>query len=236
MDRLFLQALEEVYDERFDARMLSLGDEEHVFGERHNKKLRRIIRRFGQPRFTIVSTRKRIAVIILAAVLLLTACTYVPKVVRRVIEDFTMLTKHDGFTVLTLRSTSCEGYPEAIEEVYDIGEIPEGYTLAFDDECRNFHSFTYREPNGLGLISLDQWTKSTFQYCTDIEIEGDYLFEDPEGFTYKVIECGYPDAPADAPCHTVFIWDNGSYVFSLHGDNLDKDEMLRLCKSTKIVR
>ena len=49
-------------------------------------------------------------------------------------------------------------------------------------------------------------------------------YEDADGMKYLVIFNDY---------ESTYIWDNGRYIFEI-GSNLDKSDILKLCKSTKV--
>lgn len=223
-NELFLQALDEVYNERFENYMSSLGnkgDEEHVFSDRHNKKMRRLIKRQQKPYFKLICTAGRRVACIIVAVIVISASALSVEAVRKAVFDF--ITKiFSNHNVVTVESGTDEGYPDIIEEEYYISALPEGFEEADNIKSDKSIDIVYLYEDD--YVFFTQNTKSNYEQYFDNEYSeySDYI--DSDGEKYLIITSDFD---------STYIWDNGRYIFIVQS-NLDKDEILNLCKSTKI--
>lgn len=219
---LILQAIQEVFNERFDDEMKELESEEpHIFSEKHNKKMAKLIKDQKKPYFTLICTAGRRAACIVAAILILSASALSVKAIREAVFDFIMRIFSDH-TVVTTESGTDTGYPETIEEEYYISELPEGFYQTQYVLNNTLLSSCYSDDHG-NYILFKQEVKSLYETYYDINNSMNrkaYIYKDME---YMIIE---------TDVDTTYIWDNGHYVFEITG-NIDKKELLDLCYSTK---
>ena len=124
---LVLQAISEVFNERFEAQMKELeGEEPHVFSEKHNKKMAKLIKNQKKPYYALISTAGRRAACIAVVVILFAATALSVKAIREAVFDFITHIFSDH-TVVTTESGADDGFPETIEEEYYISALPEGF-------------------------------------------------------------------------------------------------------------
>ena len=84
-EAIIAQAISEVFDEQAD----ELGSgEPHVFSRRHEKKMRRLIKRQRKPNFRLISTAGRRAACIALAIVVVSASAMSVKAVRKTFFDF----------------------------------------------------------------------------------------------------------------------------------------------------
>ena len=218
---LVLQAIQEVFNERFDDEMKELESEEpHIFSEKHNKKMAKLIKDQKKPYFTLICTAGRRAACIVAAILILSASALSVKAIREAVFDFIMRIFSDH-TIVTTESGTDAGYPETIEEEYYISELPEGFEQTQYGLSISALSISYS--NNLGkYVLFTQRTKS--KYGTNYDNRTEIEIITHNGVDYMMIEYNND---------VTYIWDNGRYTFEITS-NLDKNRLLELCDSTKI--
>ena len=218
---LVLQAIQEVFNERFDDEMKELESEEpHIFSEKHNKKMAKLIKDQKKPYFTLICTAGRRAACIVAAILILSASALSVKAIREAVFDFIMRIFSDH-TVVTTESGTDAGYPETIEEEYYISELPEGFEQTQYGLSSTALSIYYSDYYG-NYILYEQKVKTLYKsYYDDRLNESKVIYSNQE---YLIIE---------SDKNTTYIWDNGHYIFEI-SSNIDKKSILKLCDSTKI--
>ncbi|MBR1664498.1 MAG: DUF4367 domain-containing protein [Ruminococcus sp.] len=107
------------------------------------------------------------------------------------------------------------------EEEYYISALPEGFEKTEDERTENSIDISYFREND--YILFTQYTKSYYEQNYDNEYT-EYKEHIDGDEKYLVIENEYD---------STYIWDNGKYIFTIQS-NLNKDSILKLCKSTKI--
>lgn len=219
---LVLQAIQDIFNERFEQELKELENKNpHSFSKNHNKKMTKLIKRQKKPYFKLICTTGRRAACIIVAVLVISVSTLSIKAIREAVFDFIMKIFSDH-TVITTESGTDSGYPETIEEEYYISELPEGFVEVDYSKIDLSVDVTYF--NNDDFIFFSQYTKSYYKETFDNE-QTEYLkYVDKNGqeYLYSIIEND-----------KTYIWDNGFYILKI-SSNLDKDDILKLCKSTKI--
>ena len=117
---LFTQALKDVIDEDYNADMeaISLNDE-HEFSDKHNKKMKKLIKRQSRPYFNLISTAGRRVACVIVAMIVLSASALSVEAVRNAVYDF-IIKIFSNHSVVTIESGTDDGYPTSIEEKYYI--------------------------------------------------------------------------------------------------------------------
>lgn len=223
-NKLFLQALENVYDDEFEDYMSSLernNRSEHIFGERHNKKMSKLIKLQRRPYFNMISTTGRRAACIVFAFLVMSASALSVKAVREAFFDF-ITSIFSDHNVVTTESRTDKGYPTTIEEEYFISELPDGFVEMDKGITDNSIDISYFRNDE--YILFTQYTKIAYEQNYDNERSEFNDFTDSDGERYMIIT---------NKSGITYIWDNGRYIFEITS-NLDKEHTLNLCKSTKV--
>lgn len=221
-DNTFLQALEAVYDERFNEQMSSLNDsEQHAFSKKHEKKMAKLIKRQRKPYFNLICTAGRRAACIIVAIVIFSASALSVKAIREAVFKF-ITNIFSNHNVVEIENDSDTSYPETIQEEYYISDLPEGFVQSQVDKTDNtlFIVYSYGESR----IIFEQHTLSTFKLNIDNEHNTFEEYTDPDGTVYKI---------ATSKDNTVIMWSNKEYVFIIDS-NLNKEEALKLCRSTKL--
>ncbi len=218
----FLQAFEAVYDERFNEQMSSLDNREpHTFSKKHEKKMAKLIKRQRKPYFNLICTAGRRAACIIAVIVVFSASALSVKAVREAVFKF-ITNIFSDHNVVEIENDSDAGYPETIQKEYYISDLPKGFVQAQVDKTENILSvvYSYGEKN----VIFNQYTRSAFKLYVDNEHNHFENYADPDGTVYKIVT---------SKDLTVIMWSNEEYVFVIDS-NLNKDDVLKLCKSTKI--
>ena len=214
-------AMEEVLAEEFAEYINDLPlYTDHQFSERHNRKMNKLIRIQRKPYFKLISTAGRRAACIIVAFIVMSVSALSVKAIREAFFDFITRIFSDH-NVVTVESGTDSEYPGTIEEEYYISALPEEFVVTdtIDTENIKYHSY-FRNSD---YVIFTQFTKSEYEQNYDNEYtEYKELIDDDE--KYLVIENEYD---------TTYIWDNGKYIFTIQS-NLDKKDIIDLCKSTKV--
>lgn len=90
-DPELLQAIENVFNERFESDMEEFrSTPPHVFSEKHNKKMAKLIKRQRKPYFKLICTTGRRVACIVVLMLVVFASSLTVKAVREAVYDFIM--------------------------------------------------------------------------------------------------------------------------------------------------
>lgn len=227
MNNNFLTALNECFDEDC-LKVSSTSYPEYELSKEFQQKMNKLIRQQRKVYYPVIKTTgRRIATAIIAAVMMgsVTAVAYGPA--REAIKDFFM--KHFGthdvvetnYVIENMDINSSYYTKIRIEEEYEIA-VPDGFELEeyYNDDC----SINCRYSNGKDFIDFEQIPAGIYSESIDNERSKSYNYTDDEGNKYLVYEWNKSK---------LFIWNNGQYVFEI-SSNLDKNDIVDLCKSTKI--
>lgn len=227
MTNNFLTALNECFDEDC-LKVSSTSYPEYELSKEFQQKMNKLIRQQRKVYYPVIKTTgRRIAAAIIAAVMMgsVTAVAYEPA--REAIKEFFM--KHFGthdvvetnYVIENIDINSSYYQKIRIEEEYEIA-VPDGFELEeyYNDDC----SINCRYSNGKDFIDFEQIPAGIYSESIDNERSKSYNYTDDEGNKYLVYEWNKSK---------LFIWNNGQYVFEI-SSNLDKNDIVDLCKSTKL--
>lgn len=213
------RAIFDVVSEECEA-MIPKNYEEHIFSAKFEKNMEKLIKRRSKPYYKLISTGARRAACMIVAVIVLSASALSVKAVREAVYEFIMRIFSDH-TQISANREGPDEYPKTIEEEYYIADLPEGFELVDHDVSDNFVYYIYTNEDD--YIVFRQYTKDTYIYNIDNEQQEQDLLEFDD---QKYITCYNKN-------EYTYIWDNGEYIFILIS-NCDKDDMINLCRSTKI--
>ena len=184
------------------------------------KKMSKMIKSQHNIYHKLTLTRVRKFLCIAAIIIALFLSSLSVGAVRVFIANFFVnhFSTHDKLSANTEEGS----YPTELEELYELGYIPDGYELA--DESILDNSATYVYVSGEVPLIFEQTTKDMFSFGIDNE------------FTTKTTEVHnrqeyYVNEHNDGSF--TFIWDNGEYIFDLTA-YLPKEAVFNLCNSLKI--
>lgn len=159
---LFIQALNDVIDEDYNADVESISlNDEHEFSDKHNKKMKKLIKRQSRPYFNLISTAGRRVACVVVAMIVLSASALSVEAVRNAVYDF-IIKIFSNHSVVTTESGTDDGYPTSIEEKYYISKLPAGFEQTQYGETDNSISVFYS--NGKKGILLTRMSKVIIRY------------------------------------------------------------------------
>lgn len=134
----------------------------HEFSDEFNRKMEKMIKKhFSQ------NTKKRVAVIMIAAVLLICGFSMSISAFREPILKFFVET-YEKFSSITFDvQDNCENTILPIEKC-EIGYIPDEFELIKHDEINNYYSWDYKNENNQYII-ISQFSMSSTKYNIDTE-------------------------------------------------------------------
>ena len=216
-------ALGEVFEKELDSfakEAYSLPD--HVFSEKFNKKMDRLIKRRSRSYYKFINTAGKRAACIAAVIIIASLSLLTVRAVRETVYRFLVGIFGDHTEVAV--ESDMGDHPKTIETEYYLDGLPEGFELVEHSYAnrRNFSMFV----KGDEFVIFEQHTADQYQFVFDNEhseyyevpVDEDIIFfirYDMKDNSYSVI------------------WENEEYVFKVHS-NIDKNEVIELCKSTKI--
>lgn len=112
------------------------------------------------------------------------------------------------------------GRDEIVEKYY-ISELPNGFEKTDEISSSDTSAVSYRRGNE--YIVFAQYTEKKGRLVFDLH-DLTESFTDTDGQSYEV----YNDEQT-----TLLLWKKAGYTFTLHG-NLNKDELVKLCRSIKV--
>ena len=216
---LFRQALTEAFVRKYE-RELNECQETAVCSEAHTRRMNEIINQSAQ-RERRRDRRKWIVALLVAAALLLTACSVyayqdeIRSFIEKVYEDYIKVTYDDESENQEMK---------IISEYYTLGYVPDGYTLTKE----------IRIPASMNL----EWENAEGQYLAFEQrvLDGTNYGLDGEVGETNVIVCGeYSVYCRSGNVHT-YIWNDGNYSFMITTPYALSDDMLiRLVESIEIA-
>ena len=219
MDNLGI-AMQELFDEQTVELLQDIDrSEPHIFSRRHEKKMQKLFKRQRKPYFKLISTAGRRAACVFAAIVVLSASAMSVKAVRKTFFDF-ITSVFSDHQVISADTGSNDGYPKTIKEEYRISKLPEGFEQQYYNKTDTRVDIPYYSTSS--RILFTQFTKDSFRITFTDEAKMQE-FTDTDGQKYQVVITEY---------ETVYIWDNGRYVFMVSSD-FDKETMLDICRSVK---
>ncbi len=197
-----------------------LDIQEHEFSAKFEKKMKKLVQRREKPYFELISTAGRRAACVIVILAAISASVFSVKAVREAVYDFIVKHFADHDEVSAICDDDC---PQTIQDEYYISNLPNGFTeTEYGKDSVSLYT-VYTADNDK-FIMFEQYVKPSYNVLIDNEHTSLDIYTDSDEQTYSIYE-SYED-------HTI-IWDNGEYVFEISG-NLNKDEMLELCRSIKI--
>ena len=192
---LFKQALVEGVSRRID-REIAACDEKVVFSRRHIKNMERIVK--GKtPKKPI--NKKMVAILVAAAVLLLAGCAIIYRdEIREFVTDireyFVKIDFEDG-----------ENESRAIDEIYELTYLPEGYSLEKQEINRMVVQYLFANAEN-DIIRFIQQSIDASNFYVDIENSDNVIIEIGDYTVYSRQTNG---------TH-YYIWNDGKYALTLN--------------------
>lgn len=209
---LFKQAISEGLSQKFDSVVDSYTDE-IVCSEKHNIAMQTIVYGKADTKRTRTPKMKRIIAILVAAALLLTSCGIIFRnEIREMFEEF--------FVKLTYSDSD----GNVLGEIYELGYLPEGYSLNVENIRPMGAQYEYKNETG-DYIWFEQKT-----------IDGtDFYVDSESGYTQICKVNDYSVYYRYTDQKHVYVWNDGRYSFKLSSSNyVASDEIVLLLEGLAI--
>jgi len=215
------KALGEVFEPQIDEFMQTVElKSDYIFSDKYRRKIIKLIKRREKPYFKLICTTGRRIVCTAAAVIIILASSLSVEAVREAVHDF-LMNIFKGHTAVSVSGT-VEDYPTVIEEEYEIANLPDGFELIdyYADDISVFAMYV----NNDKYIFFQQMVYDDFIVNFDNSHSEIEYYIGENGQEYIVQDTGH------SYCIT---YNNGRYVIKITS-NLNKSEVVNLCKDTKI--
>ena len=211
---LFKQALVEGVNRRLD-REISACDENFAYSRRHIKNMVRIVngKEIKKP-----LNRKMIAILVAAAILLLAGCAII---YRNEIREF-ITDVREYFVKIKFEDGETES--RAIDEIYELTYVPEGYSLEKQEINRMMVQYVFTDPDE-NYIRFIQQPIDASSFSVDIENSDNVIIEIGDYTVYSRKTNGT----------YYYIWNDGKYALKLNSkEELSYDALEAIINGIKI--
>lgn len=212
---LFKQALREGTDLRIRS-VIASYTEKITCSEKHTAAMAEILDgRYKKP-LSWSDAKVKIAAIIIAATMLLAGCAIIYKeeirgFIEHIYEEYIEITFTDGKTESS-----------AIEEVYELTYLPEGYSLEESTIFGNNVYYTFSANNN----------KITF-YQTDFN--GIHIFDNESGYSLILTVNNTEVYYKNTKTNNNYVWNDGKYAMVLTStEELSTDDLQKIIEGIKI--
>ncbi|MDR1690058.1 MAG: DUF4367 domain-containing protein [Clostridiales bacterium] len=194
---------------------------DHIFSKRFQKRMRKLINGVEYVQKQRKSMRRILYAVVIAIIMVL-AMVFNVSAVRELFKKFFMeLFK----THTSVKSVDYGGYPESIEEIYEITFMPDNYELVFKTEAAEFTPWVTTEyRNDESYFVLVQYAKN--YYSVNVNSENN-----PVRYIEINGEEGYW---VDMGNEKLISWNKADYVFTLEG-NVGEDLLILIAESVRKV-
>ena len=195
----------------------SISTEQFVTSKSFEKRINKLIKSEHNLYYKFTLTRARRLLCAAIIIILLLASMLSVGAVREMIANFFVEHFSDHNTVSS--NTISKIHPKKIEKLYELSNIPEGFTLF--DESVDATNASYLYLNNKNSILFEQNTKNSFSINVDDHLKyNSVIINNQEYLVYK-----YNNQNG-----CVIIWDNGEYIFTI-STTLSSKTSLNLCNS-----
>jgi hypothetical protein len=218
-ENIFKKALAEALIPEY-ASALPETPEEHVFSKKFERKMKKLISRRKKSYYPLINTGLKRIAWVLSIVIVLSSIT-VTKVdaIGETLANFYVYIL-EKFSII--RSPEEEGFPETIEEVYEITYDLSDYEVVYSTLSDTRRSFGYAKEDI--FIDFGQYVKDNIiTHNTEGADVGTIMINDVEAM-YFIDYMGYG----------YLTWDNGDYIFCISA-NIEKDMLLDIAQSVKKI-
>lgn len=206
---LFRKALIEVFAEKYD-NALAESDDVVVCSEEHMRAMDEIVAqavKSGQKK----NRRKWLITLLVAAALLLSACTVYAY--RGEIRDLVEKV-YDKYICVTYREGNEVGRDDMLTAFYTLGYVPDGYELVDHINTRFLNQYRWESADG-GYLVFEQFDLSVVNFSMDSE-DGDTA----------VIVCDDCEVYCWIRDVAVYMWNDGEYAFKIQSSDILTQDMV----------
>ena len=219
-DVILKQVVSNYMDSTFESDICR--EDEFSTSHRFDKKMSKLIKSRHSIYHKLTLTRARKIMCIAAIIIALLLASLSVESVRKLIAGF-FVNHYSNHDVVTPTIETDSTYPTKLEEVYELGCVPDGYELKEKTIIDIDATYIYTNDSGTPIM-FSQSTLDQYRVYIDSE-RSVQVTESINGIDYLI--SGQEDGI------TTVMWNNGRYGFLLSA-HLSKNEALKLCESLKI--
>lgn len=193
-----------------------------TFSAEFERKMQRLINMEKKPYYYLINTvGKRVACIVIAALIALTSITFGVKAIREAVIDFFVET-FEKFSIVGFKDEDIPENNKIIETYYAPTYIPEGYEIKMDDRFGALRSIKYMF--GDKYIFFNQSVLKRISTYIDTE----------ETMTEQVLVFGNKAVYAVKEKMSFLYWNDENYSYFIQSDGvLIKEELIKIAESVK---
>jgi hypothetical protein len=206
-------------DEKLDSKIYR--DDEYKTSKSFEKKMARMLKSENHLYYKLTLTRARKIICIAAIIIAILLSALSVEAVRNFVANF-FVTQHSNHNTF-IANLDNGNYPDKLEELYELGYIPDGYK--FSEKNLSEESATYIYNSEEDSLIFSQITKTAFKSNWDNKYseQGTEIYNGQE---YYVMN--YENG------ENVIMWDSGEYIFTLSA-NLPRNTLFSLCDTIIIT-
>lgn len=214
-NEVLLKALNDVFSEKTDEYINGLSDDGYEYSKSYMLNAKKIIRNHSKPHNRILRNTTKYVACAAVSIMVFSFSVRTAYAYNKTFHDFIVNSFADKIKVT---ATETDNSPSEIKELYEIGNLPEGFRLSTNllDDFSNI-SFFHSEKN---YIYFGQYVKATYK---NIDFEKTEMYVDENNQEY-IISKKFDDY--------IIVWDNGDYILHINSD-LPKEKILDICKSVR---
>ena len=193
-----------------------------TFSPEFEEKMQKLIKKEAKPYYYLINTvGKRVACIIIAALIALTSITFGVKAIREAVIDFFVET-FEKFSIVGFKDEDIQSSLDCIETYYAPTYIPEGYELKTDNRMVTYRRLRYVSSEG--YIEFNQDIIQSVSIYIDAE----------ETETNKVFVSGYKGLYSNKNGVISLYWNDYNYSYFIQTEsNLAIEEIIKMAESIK---
>ena len=211
-ENIGLQKLKDAFKEINSEELnnLNIPKEDFEFSERYKKNMEKLLAKQRKPYFRYFNTAGKRAVACILIVAMLFASSMTIEAVREPVVEF-FVNVYEKFAEIFFGDDEIENSPDAIEEIYTLGYVPEGY------------EFVSRENNRICVESIWENTANEIIFYQYLLSGNETL--DFQNSSYNVITIlNFNVAVIEKNDKKILYWNNNEYSFRLYIPDYFSDE------------
>ena len=193
-----------------------------TFSAEFERKMQRLINMEKKPYYYLINTvGKRVACIVIAALIALTSITFGVKAIREAVIDFFVET-FEKFSIVGFKDEDIPENNKTIETYYAPTYIPEGYEIKMDEKSSLYRSINYESNKGYIYFT---------QQLNDID---DSYIDTEQSQNDNIVINGYKGIIILKNVSCTIYWNDNKYNFLITMENSwSKEEAIRIAESVK---
>ena len=191
-----------------------------TFSAEFERKMQRLINMEKKPYYYLINTvGKRVACIVIAALIALTSITFGVKAIREAVIDFFVET-FEKFSIVGFKDEDIPENNKTIETYYAPTYIPEGYELKKDKRMVTYRRMRYESNEG--YIEFNQDIMQGISTYIDTE----------DAETESISVLGYKAFYSNKDEMFLIYWNDSHYSYAIQTESgLKKEEVIKIAES-----